>query len=155
MRNDRQGGRLFFTLLPLLLLRPSLSYATLGESVESIEADRALISGVRQDAETKAKYTIHTIVSDSVTIRQYVNNSTGKIFGIGWNGFRHPDITKLLGSSATEYASQTSPRRPGSRSRSFKSAELVVEHWGRMTRLGGHAFNPKLLPAGVTANDIK
>ena len=56
---------------------------------------RGAISGVRHSSAAKTSYKIHEIANDHLTVREF--ESGGVIFGIAWQGARHPDLTGLLG----------------------------------------------------------
>jgi Protein of unknown function (DUF2844) len=129
--------------------------ATLGESADSIEADRRVLSAVRAATTIHSGYTVHE-VSDATTVREYVS-PTGIVFGVAWNGLVHPDLTLLLGAYATEYheALRQTPREKGVRRLQVKSNRVVVEKWGHRRNLQGRAYAPDLIPPGVSVDEIK
>lgn len=131
------------------------AYATLGEAVDSVEKDRASADGTRRSVITRDRFTVQTIESDAAVIREYVSSS-GIVFGLAWSGITHPNLEKLLGSYWTEYrkADAKSPRTRGRRSHQVKSARVVVQKWGHMRKLQGRAYDPALLPEGVSADEI-
>ncbi|MGD1074608.1 MAG: DUF2844 domain-containing protein [Thermodesulfovibrionales bacterium] len=130
--------------------------ATLGESVESVDADRKALSGARGAATSRTGYSVREIESGSVIVREYVSPS-GVVFGIAWNGLTHPDLTQLLGSYAGEYreALQRTPRGPDRRRLRVKTEQIVVEKWGHMRNLEGRAYAPALIPPGVRIDEIR
>jgi len=130
--------------------------ATLGESVDSIESDRAALSATRGTATAQDGYTVHEVNYDSTTVREYVSSS-GIVFAIAWNGLVRPDLTQLLGSYAGEYqkALEQTAREPGRRRLRVKTDKVVVEHWGHMRNLQGRAYVPALIPPGVSTNEIR
>jgi len=145
----------------LILIMASLSgtqvaLATLGGSIDSIKTDRHVLSAQPGATTVRKAYTVHEIVSDAVSIREYVSPA-GIIFGIAWNGLIHPDLTPLLGSYAGDYqkALTRSTRKPGRRFRQIRTNNIVVEKWGHMRNLQGRAYVPGLIPQGVTTNEIK
>jgi hypothetical protein len=130
--------------------------AALGGSVDSVESDRQILLAVRSGTTVSPAYTIHEMVSDATTVREYVS-SAGIVFGIAWNGLVYPDLTPLLGSYADEYqkAMRQAPRQPGRRHAQVKTDQVIVEKWGHMRNLQGRAYAPGLVPQGVSVDEIK
>lgn len=130
--------------------------AVLGESAGSVESDRTALSASRLAVTGGNGYAVHEIVSDSVTVREYVSNS-GVVFAVVWKGMVHPDLTRLLGSYASEYHEtlQQMPRQKGSRRFQVKTPSIVVQKWGHMRSLQGRAYVPALIPAGVSVDEIR
>ncbi len=135
---------------------PNRVQATLGESAGSVESDMRTLSARRFATTSRNGYTVQEISYDSVKVREYVSSS-GIVFGIAWNGFVHPDLTKLLGSYAEEYhaALRQMPRKHGQRPLEVKTNKVVVQQWGHMRNLQGRAYAPALIPPGVSVDEIK
>ena len=130
--------------------------ATLGESADSVASDQTALSAMRRTEKTSMAYTVHEIIAEAMTVREYVSPS-GIVFGIAWNGLTHPDLTPLLGSYSSEYqkAMSHAKRQPGRRHVQVKTDGVVVEKWGHMRNLQGRAYAPALIPQGVSVNEIK
>ena len=130
--------------------------AALGEPADSVAQDRKALSAARGAATVHAGYTVQEVVSDTVTVREYISPA-GIVFGIAWNGFTHPDLTPLLGSYAGEYAdaARHAKRKPGRRHAEIKTDRIVVEKWGHMRNLQGRAYAADLIPPGVSIDEIK
>ncbi len=130
--------------------------ATLGEQATSVSRDRAALAAVDRGTTTSARYTVHALASGATAVREYANAS-GTVFAVAWNGFTHPDLDQLLGSYAAEYRTATaSAGRPhGRRARRVTAARLVVHTWGHMRSLHGLAYDPQLIPAEVTTDEIQ
>ena len=150
-----------FSLIMIGLLAAALAaaqplLAALGEPADSVAKDRAAMSAARGAATIHAGYTVQEVVSDSVTVREYISQA-GIVFGIAWNGLTHPDLTPLLGSFAGEYdaAVRKTPRKPGRRPVQVKTDRVVVEKWGHMRNLQGRAYAADLIPPGVSIDEIK
>jgi hypothetical protein len=143
-------------LSAVIFVTAQRAQATLGESADSITADRKALSAARRTTTVRTGYTVHEIASDSTVVREYVSPS-GIVFGIAWNGLIHPDLTQLLGAYAGEYreALRQTPRQPGRRRLQVKTNRVVVEKWGHMRNLQGRAYAPDLIPPGVNIDEIK
>ncbi len=130
--------------------------ATLGESADSILSDRDALFAVRHAAAVRKGYRVEEMDSGSASVREYVSPS-GVVFGIAWRGLIHPDLTQLLGSYDGEYreALRQTPRIPGQRRIQLKTGRLVVEKWGHMRNLQGRAYDPALIPSGMSVDEIK
>ncbi len=130
--------------------------ATLGGPADSIKSDASAFQGARRTVRARRNYTVHQITSAAITIREYVSPE-GVVFGVAWNGVLGPDLTKLLGGYAGEYreARRQMPRMHGRRPLRVKTDNIVVEKWGHMRDIHGRAYVPALLPAGVSASEIR
>jgi len=130
--------------------------ATLGETADSVTSDRMVISAVQGATTVHNDFTVQEIGSHSTTIREYIS-PTGIVFGIAWNGMVHPDLTKLLGTYSGEYqeALKQAHYIPGRRFSQIKTENIVVETWGHMRNVQGHAYVTTLIPPGVSVDDIK
>ena len=130
--------------------------AALGEPADSVAKDRKALSAARGAATVHAGYTVEEVVSDSVTVREYISPA-GIVFGIAWNGLTPPDLSPLLGSYAGEYddAVRHAQRKPGRRHVQIKTDRIVVEKWGHMRNLQGRAYAADLIPPGVNIDEIK
>ncbi|MBF0457672.1 MAG: DUF2844 domain-containing protein [Nitrospirae bacterium] len=127
--------------------------ATIGGSVDSVEADRKALSGANQPVRQMVfdGYTVAEIKSGQTAIHEFISPE-GIVFGIAWSGPVHPDLTQLLGSYHDEYiiALTQTPRKHGKRHSRIETASgLVVERWGHMRSLKGRAYVPDLIPYGV------
>jgi hypothetical protein len=145
------------SLLTAVLATAPPAQAVLGESAESVAADRKALSAMRSATTTTlVNYAVQQIESDTVTVREYISPS-GIVFGVAWNGLVNPDLTQLLGSYSAEYrdAQRQMPRKRGQRAQQVKTNRVVVETWGHMRNLQGRAYAPALIPQGVTIDEIK
>jgi hypothetical protein len=132
------------------------AFATLGEGADSVAKDRKALSASKRATTTRANYTVQEVVSDAVTVREYLSPD-GVVFAVAWNGLTPPDLTTLLGSYTREYqdAKQKTAHQHGHRRSQVKSANIVVETWGHMRNLQGRAYVPALVPGGVNLEDIR
>jgi hypothetical protein len=152
----RRSSIMFIGLLAATLAAAQPLLAALGEPADSVAQDRKAMSAARGAATVHTDYTVQEVVSDSVTVREYISPA-GIVFAIAWNGLTHPDLTPLLGSYAGEYAAAVrhTQRKPGRRHVQFKTDRIVVEKWGHMRNLQGRAYAADLIPPGVSIDEIK
>ena len=156
MKTKKLSALLTGFSLALILLTGQQVQATLGESADSVEANKKALHAVSSVTRTTSKYTVHEIHSEVNDVREYVSPS-GIVFGIAWNGLTNPDLTQLLGTYASEHKKAVSQfkRQPGRRHSRIKSDNIVVERWGHMRNMQGRAFVPALIPEGVSIDEIK
>ena len=156
MKTKKLSALLTGFSLALIILLGQQAQATLGESADSVEANKKALSAVHSATRTSSKYTVHEFQSETITVREYVSPS-GVVFGIAWNGLTHPDLTPLLGSYASEHQKALShiKRQPGHRHVKVKADNVTVEKWGHMRNLQGRAYAPALIPQGVSIDEIK
>jgi hypothetical protein len=135
----------------------SSAHATLGESVKSVEIDRGLVKAAKAATVTPAeRYTVHELESDTGTIREYAN-AAGIVFGIAWSGARTPELAPLLGTYAKDFseAEAAKTKEFGKRMTEIAGRNVTVQKWGHMRNISGRAFDPALLPTGVTVDEIE
>jgi hypothetical protein len=105
-----------------------------------------------------AQYSVRaTTYSSGTRVREYVGPD-GRVFGIGWNGPRMPDLPTLLGNYFPQYASGVQALHAVRRGRgpvAIQQTDLVVYSGGHMGSFFGQAWLPNALPAGMTGADIK
>jgi hypothetical protein len=158
---------LFFVILSLTATH---AHAALGEAEWSLDTDQqALRAGAHREMRLRSGgashgYRVHEIVSDSVTVREYVGQD-GVVFGLAWKGMIHPDLSQLLGRFGDDYAQArvAQQRRSQQRGvvrmrgaqRSVRGSQVVVQKYGHMRALAGRAYVPALLPPGMRANEIR
>jgi len=154
--------RVTFCFLCLLITTflfglPSVAFAILGETKETVENDRQKISGSRE-SQAHGQYSIETINASGLIVHEYVAQN-GTIFAVSWTGNRFPDLNSLLGSYFNEYQKtlldwrKNVPHRRGPLR--LRSTNLSVDTGGRRPKLWGRAYVPSFLPSGVTEEEIQ
>lgn len=143
--------------LTLALALPA--FATLGGDELSVEADRTQMKAIATTQVTKADgYSVHEIKAPSGTVvREYVS-SEGRVFGVAWSGPFIPNMQQLLGSYFQQYSAGVKAHHEAARGRqplSIQQPGLVVVNTGHMRSFHGRAYDPGLLPQGVTANAVR
>ncbi|MDE2344611.1 MAG: DUF2844 domain-containing protein [Betaproteobacteria bacterium] len=137
----------------LLFFLPLLAGAELGGSAASIEADRVQMKAVVR-AQPAASYTVHEIRdAGGLVVREYLSAS-GRVFAVGWNGPRIPDLRQLLGGyfPTLQSAAQARPGRHGPLH--VQRPDLVVTSSGHQRFFAGFAYAPALVPAGVSPESL-
>lgn len=160
MRLRVTRGAWFRTALAVLLIdlvAISPVWATLGQSMATVERDQAAMGGQKQSRAGQG-YSIETIAVAGMTIKEYVS-SNGIVFAVAWRGTGAPDLPFLFGSYFDEYRAgliALQNRKPRIRKPLvLKTAHLVVERAGHSRSMWGRAFIPALLPATISPDDIQ
>jgi hypothetical protein len=125
-------------LLTLALGSPA--FASLGGNLSSVETD-----GAQMKAQT------------GTVVREYVSPE-GRVFGVTWQGPFIPSMQQLLGTYFKQYTAGVKAQHdagPGRRPLSIQQPNLVVHNTGHMRSFYGRAYDPGLLPEGITANTIR
>jgi hypothetical protein len=153
----RTTARFTLRLTACLLLAAGSAgpgWAALGEPEASVSADsghfraRALVAA-------RPSFTVHELRTPAGTvIREFVALS-GTVFAVSWRGPFVPSMSLLLGQNFQRYAN--APRSAGS-TRShllIDQPDLVVHAGGHIRSYTGLAYLPQLLPAGVSAEQLR
>ncbi len=124
------------------------AFASLGGSADSAATLRKALS--------RATYTVYERHLDSSDIREF-SDSSGKIFAVAWSGGAEPDFSSLLGNYLNDYRKimETRWHPRGQRVFVVKTARLIVKKWGHLRQIGGYAYDPSLIPPGVTPSEIR
>jgi hypothetical protein len=130
---------------------------SLGGSMDSVEDDQARIKAKPSLTQTPA-FEVHEMKTPTGTvIREYVSTS-GRVFGVTWQGLFIPDMRHLLGSYFEQYSRAARAQRETHVGRwplDIRDPGLVVQSAGHMRFYYGRAYDPTLLPPEVRVNDIR
>ena len=133
------------------------AFASLGGDASTVEADRAQMNALVKLNQTE-KYTVHEIqVPNGTVVREFVSPA-GRVFGVAWQGPSIPDFHQVLGTYFPQYLSAAKAARAARRGRApinIQQPGLVVQNTGHMRAFAGRAYDPGLLPEGVSANDVR
>jgi hypothetical protein len=139
------------------LLNPLATSASLGGDVASVEADRAKMQATLETTDRNL-YSIHEIhVPNNVVVREFVSQS-GSVFAVAWRGAARPDLRQLLGTyfeSFSKASQAKKAQRVGRGPLVIEQAGLVVEMSGHARSFLGRAYDPRTVPAGVSAAEIR
>lgn len=141
----------------LMLLLPSPAVASLGASEDSVHDDQVCLQAEVRITATGA-YTIHELTSPLGTVvREYISPS-GRVFAVSWQGPFQPDMKQILGSYFDQYSLAARAQRENQTRRSFLNIHersLVFQSVGHMRAYFGRAYDPRLLPPGVNADELR
>ncbi len=143
--------------IALALGLPFPAFAALGASLDSVQNDQVRLQA-RIRITVAGSYTIHEMTAPTGTVvREYVS-PTGRVFGVTWQGPFIPEMQQLLGAYFEQYsraAKRQQERYVGRIPLDIHEPGLVVQTAGHMRAYAGRAYDPGLLPAGVTDHDIR
>jgi Protein of unknown function (DUF3443)/Protein of unknown function (DUF2844) len=146
--------RCAFLILLLSVSLPAL--ATLGGDAASVRNDSAQVKGTLQIRQEIA-YSVYEISAPGNThIREYLSGE-GKVFGVSWQGAFVPDLQQLLGPYFKKYSDEVQAEKAkyvGRRPLHIHGPELVIETSGHMRSYNGRVYDPQLVPASVTEEEI-
>jgi hypothetical protein len=152
------GKRCFaiMALAPLMLVLCLPSYAVLGGSEATVQADQLHMQASLRST-SGAKYTVHELHAPTgIVVREYVAN--GSVFAIAWQGPWPPDMNQLLGSYFGPYQQALQAQgsnQVGRRPIHVEVPGLVVSSMGHPRSFRGRAYVPDMLPQGVSAEEIQ
>ncbi len=139
-----------------LLALSGVASASLGGDVASVQVDQARMNGVLH-VEATPGYAVHELrLPGGTRVREYV--SRGTVVGIAWQGPFRPDLQQLLGAYFDEFqeaARVAKSKRPGRGPLLVDEPDLVVHVGGHARAFVGRAYDPGLLPPGLSAADIQ
>lgn len=130
--------------------------AALGGAADSVQADAAALkTQATPRAAGQASYTVQRLnLADGTVVDEYLSGA-GTVFALGWKGPRQPALSQLLGSYYVEYqAAYAQPHVHNNHVR-IETANLRYSAGGHMRAYWGAAYVPALLPAGLSAGDLK
>ena len=132
-------------------------FAALGGSLDSVSDDRDSMKASMKITDS-ASYTVYEIKAPSGTVVREYASPAGRIFGVAWEGPFVPDMRQVLGSYFEHYSESAKAQRDsyiGRRPLNIKEPGLVVQTAGHMRAYSGRAYDPGLLPAGVSADAVR
>jgi hypothetical protein len=156
--NERLHGWGLGVGLALLTLASLPALAGLGEDVASVQKDRVAMKAQTRTSTAAVGYSVEQMQLPSGTVLNEYVSPEGKVFAISWHGPAKPDLRQAFGSYFQQYtsAARQAPRNPTTRRHfQIRQPDLVVESGGRMRAFYGRSYVPSLMPANVTADDIR
>lgn len=132
--------------------------AGLGNTVDSVQSDRASMKG-QMRTRSAAGYSVEEIKAASGTVvREYVSPA-GVVFAVSWYGPAMPNLQQALGSyfarfQAAVHARQAQGMHHGHNHLQIRTPSLVVHAGGHMRQYFGVAYVPSLLPPNLSVSDL-
>ncbi|HEU5453894.1 MAG TPA: DUF2844 domain-containing protein [Terriglobales bacterium] len=147
--SSRAFPLLFLPLLLLAMVAPA--WGSLGDSMASVEADRAhMHASVR--VVHQGAYDVHEMSAGASVVREYVAPN-GMVFGVAFQGPALPDMKQVLGNYFARY--QAAQRRVRRGPTIIRESGLVVVVSGHMRSFSGRACVPEMVPSGVRVEDVR
>ena len=134
------------------------SFAGLGEDVSSVQADQSHMQGNLHTTQAQA-YTVQEIQAPTgIIVREYVSPTTGKVFGVTWQGPWPPDMRQILANYFGQYQQALQAQansHAGRRPLVIQQPGLILQAGGHARSFAGRAYIPEVLPQGVSAEVIR
>lgn len=102
-------------------------------------------------------YEVHEILAPGGTVVDEYVSASGTVFAVTWHGQFPPPMEQILGTYFQQYSAalQARPKMYGHRPVNIEQQGLVVQTGGHMRAHYGRAYDPSLLPQGVTVDEIQ
>jgi hypothetical protein len=143
--------------LSFALIFPTFGWCALGDTVFSVEADRAKMKGAVRVQQVNG-IAVHEISDVHGTqVREFVSPA-GSVFAVAWHGQFIPDLQQVLGKYFEQYSEAVRAQKAsyvGRRPLNIQLPGLVVQMTGHMRAYSGRAYVPAMVPAGVTLDSIR
>ena len=148
------NGRALRLLLPSVMLALAFpAWASLGDNVTSVEADKAHM-----------KVTLRSVATQNY-VKPEIQVPTGQlefvapdgnVFGVAWEGPFQPDLQQVLGSYfATMKQAVAAQQRHGHGPVSIETSGFVFQQGGHARNFHGRAYVPAMVPQGVDVTEIQ
>lgn len=154
MRNDFSGLLASLAVAAGLALAP-VAEAGLGEGVDSIARDHATLRAHAAAVVPMVSYDVHELtMADGGHVREYASRG-GTVFAVTFSGRAMPDLGALLGSHYADYVAAMSAHRMNHKVLAINEPGLVMAVVKQPRGIAGSAHVPALLPAGVSARELR
>jgi len=154
---DRLAWCISITTLVLLVL-PVRTTASLGGDVSSVQTDQVRVKAALMRVTSSDRFTVHEMrAATGTTVREYVSSS-GRVFGVAWQGPTLPDLRQVLGTYFDAYvqaAEAAQKKRLGRGPIRIEQSTFVVEQSGHPRAFVGRAYVPQFIPAGISIETIQ
>jgi hypothetical protein len=150
------NGKALRLLLPSVMLALAFpAWASLGDNVTTVQADKADMKGTLRSTATQ-RYVKHEIqVPTGQVVREFVSTD-GNVFGVAWEGPYQPDLQQVLGSYFdTIKQAVSAQQRHGHGPVSIETSGFVFEQGGHARNFHGRAYVPAMVPQGVDVTEIQ
>ena len=149
-------ARLCGVVIAACLCAAQPAWASLGQRMESVRADRAKLAASLSSTQGQA-FVVHTLTLPAGgRVREFAAPD-GVGCAVSWRGHGRPDLRQLLGEHFETMQADTAVRA-GRRLRvplTVDRSDFVVRSGGHPGAFWGTAFLPQQAPAGVTLRDLQ
>jgi len=156
--SDNTRGRCAAGAILVVLLFSARAAASLGGDLGSIQTDQVRLQGAVMRVTSRDTFTVHEMrAATGTTVREYVSSS-GKVFGVAWDGPTLPDLRQVLGvyfPAYIEAAQAAQKKRLGHGPIRIEEPTFVVEQSGHPRAFAGRAYVPQFVPAGIGAEIVR
>jgi len=126
--------------------------ATLGKSEGEIAKISAALHMEQVETKTERGYSVTTLSSRGLVVKEFVDPVTKLVFGISWRGTLTPNLRILLGFELSELKPKQAYR--SLHYSHFETPNLMLDMGGRMGFSQGRAIRLDLLPSGVPRSEV-
>ena len=142
--------------LLLVALQPHVSWAVLGGSAAAVAQDGlpVIANGHQLAQQIQGVQQQSVVTAENVTVTEF--SAQGIVFAIRWSGPVMPDLSHLLGTYFSQYATMIPPPSAAIRNKpiAIDTPGLAVHASGHMRAFSGSAYAPGLAPAGLNLNTL-
>lgn len=143
------------TALVLGLSATGAAHAGLGELAASVQHDHSALRASAEEVTALPRFVRHTLrTPQGGQVHEFVG-ADGRVFAVSWSGPTLPDLKTLLASHYDEYVGQAAKRHASHHVFTMSTDGLVLGITRLPRGFSGAAHVPALLPAGVSAQDIR
>jgi hypothetical protein len=150
------NGRALSLLLPSVLLALAFpAWASLGDNVTTVQADKVHMKGSLRSIAAQ-RYVTHEIqVPTGQVVREFVSPE-GNVFGVAWEGPYQPDLQQVLGSYFEPMKQAVAAQqRHGHGPVYLETSGFVFQMGGHARSFHGRAYVPAMVPQGVDVTEIQ
>ncbi len=143
-------------ILLLLVLQPHFSWAVLGGSAAAVAQDGqpVIANGHQLAQQIQGVQQQSVVTAENVTVTEF--SAQGIVFAIRWSGPVMPDLSHLLGTYFSQYATKMPLPSAAIRNKpiAIVTPSLAVHASGHMRAFSGSAYAPGLAPAGFNLDAL-
>lgn len=137
---------------------PSISYATLGESVASIQQDNIVLAPMvsqvtTQNTSSNPNFNTSVIKTKTGTIKEF--SAQNKVFAVTWTGRAYPNFQQIFGSYFNQLDHNAKQTNNDMNNFNLVGNDFMMKMTGSVNFISGIAYIPSLLPLNITTSDLK
>lgn len=137
---------------------PSISYATLGEAVISIQQDNRVLAPLvsqvtTQNNSNNPNFITSIIKTKTGTIKEF--SAHNKVFAVTWTGRSYPNFQQIFGSYFNQLDGKFKQTNNDMNNFNLVGNDFVMQMSGSANFISGIAYIPSLLPLNTNTSDLK